>query len=395
MEGHQNGNNRLLNSSTSEVTELFVWPWMGIVANIPVEEKDGRYVRDGGSMLKHDLAAQGFKPVRVHPLWNYKGHSGFAVVEFDRDWLGFTNGMKFEKCFEANHRGKKDLYAAKQIGDELYGWIARDDDFHSESIIGEHLRRSGDLKTISGLEAEYEWKTTRLVANLSNAIEVKNMRLKEIECKYNETSISVSNLMAQKEVMHRTFNEEIMKIQQNGRSQLEKILKEHEKIRLELESQSKELEKREKELQKQEARNENESTKLFTEKKMNEHATLEQKKADENLRRLSENQKKEKEKLHRRIIELQKKLDAKQALELEVQCMRGALQVLRHMNVDGGNSELKNKMDAIQQDLREKEQDLDDLESLNQALIVKERKSNDELQEARKELINVSGVLFS
>ncbi|KAL7001840.1 hypothetical protein U1Q18_002988 [Sarracenia purpurea var. burkii] len=26
-------------------------------------------------------------------------------------------------------RGKKDLYAAKQIGDELYGWIAQEDIF--------------------------------------------------------------------------------------------------------------------------------------------------------------------------------------------------------------------------------------------------------------------------
>ncbi|KAL6963247.1 hypothetical protein U1Q18_049782 [Sarracenia purpurea var. burkii] len=270
MEGCENGNNDPLSNSISEVTEqseLFVWPWMGIVANIPVEEKGGRYVGEGGSKLRHDLAAQGFEPLRVHPLWNYKGHSGFAVVEFDRDWSGFTNGMKFEKSFEANHRGKEDFYTAKQIGDELYGWIARDDDFHSESIIGEHLRRSGDLKTISGLEAEDERKTTRLVANLSNVIEVKNMRLKEIECKYNETSISVSNLMAQKDLMHRAYNEEIRKIQQNARSQLEKILKEHEKITMELESQSKELEKREKELQKREAQNEN-KRKLFTEKKM-------------------------------------------------------------------------------------------------------------------------------
>ena len=38
--------------------------------------------------------------------------------------------------------------------------------------------------------------------------------------------------------------------------------------------------------------------------------------------------------------------------------------------------------------LREKEESLEDLEALNQTLIVKERKSNDELQEARRELIN-------
>ena len=50
--------------------------------------------------------------------------------------------------------------------------------------------------------------------------------------------------------------------------------------------------------------------------------------------------------------------------------------------------EAKKKMESIQEELKEKEEDLEDLELTNQALIVKERKSNDELQEARKELIN-------
>ena len=102
----------------------------------------------------------------------------------------------------------------------------------------------------------------------------------------------------------------------------------------------------------------------------------------------------EKEKLHRKIIELQKKLDARQALELQVQRMRGSIQVMRHMGEDG-DVELKKKMDAVEQDLREKEQDLEDLESLSQTLIIKERQSNDELQQARKELINVSYNLFN
>ncbi|RVW66153.1 hypothetical protein CK203_007403 [Vitis vinifera] len=48
----------------------------------------------------------------------------------------------------------------------------------------------------------------------------------------------------------------------------------------------------------------------------------------------------------------------------------------------------EDKMDDIQEELKEKEEELDDLEALNQALVVKERKSNDELQEARKELIS-------
>lgn len=63
-------------------------------------------------------------------------------------------------------------------------------------------------------------------------------------------------------------------------------------------------------------------------------------------------------------------------------------------NMDG-EVEFENKLDAIQKDLKDKEQEIEDQDCLIQALITKERKSNDELLETRKELINVSSVLLS
>lgn len=101
----------------------------------------------------------------------------------------------------------------------------------------------------------------------------------------------------------------------------------------------------------------------------------------------------QKEKLHNRIIQLEKQLDAKQALELEIEQLRGQLNVMKHMG-DDGDVEVLQKVEAILKQLREREGELDDLEDLNQTLIVKERKSNDELQEARKELISVCSFPF-
>ena len=72
--------------------------------------------------------------------------------------------------------------------------------------------------------------------------------------------------------------------------------------------------------------------------------------------------------------------------------MRGAFQVVKHMGEDG-DMDMKIKMDKIQEELKEKEEELESLEALNQTLVVKERKSNDELQEARKELISVRIVV--
>lgn len=100
----------------------------------------------------------------------------------------------------------------------------------------------------------------------------------------------------------------------------------------------------------------------------------------------------EKEKLRKKILGLERQLDKKQGLELEVERMKGALQVMKHMSED---KEIKIKMDEIEETLKDKEEELENEEALHQALVVKERKCNDELQEARKELINVCTSLFS
>lgn len=98
---------------------------------------------------------------------------------------------------------------------------------------------------------------------------------------------------------------------------------------------------------------------------------------------------KEKEDLRKRIIDLESILDQKQALELEIERMKGAKEIIRHMGEEG-DTEAEKKKILIEQELREKEEELENLGSLNQTLIIKERKCNDEVQEARKELIQVS-----
>ncbi|KAF5959579.1 hypothetical protein HYC85_000788 [Camellia sinensis] len=375
--------------------EMFVWPWIGIVVNLQTEWKDGRYVGQSGSKLRDQLIRRGFNPIRVHPLWNFRGHSGSAVVEFNKDWSGFNNAMSFEKAYEADHHGKKDWNAAsKDRGSDLYAWVARADDYNSTGIIGEHLRKTGDLRTISDLMAEEAQKTSKLVSNLTNLIEVKNRNLVEMESKFSETSNSLNKLMEEKDRLHQSYNEEIKKIQLSAREHFQKIFNDHEKLKLQLESQKGELELRGKELEKRDVQSENERRKLSEEIEKNaiknsslQMAAMEQQKADENVLKLAEDQKRQKEDLHTRIIQLEKQLDAKQALELEIEQLRGTLNVMNHM-VDDGDLEVLKKVEGMHKMLREKEGDFDDLEALNQTLIVKERLSNDELQEARKELIN-------
>lgn len=379
--------------------EMFVWPWIGIIVNIPTEWKDGRFVGGSGSKLRDQLASRGFNPTRVNPLWNYRGHSGTAVVEFNRDWSGFTNAMSFEKAYEAVHHGKKDWKASNDQKSDLYGWVARADDYNSGGIISEHLRKIGDLRTISDIMADEARKTSKLVLNLTNVIEVKQKHLEEMQNKFVETANSLSKLIEEKDKLHQSYNEEIKKIQLNAREHFQKIFKDHEKNKLQLETQKKELEVRGKELEKRETQNEYERKKLAEEIEENgiqnsalKLAADEQKKADESVMRLAGDHKTQKENLNKRILLLQTQLDAKQAVELEIEQLKGTLNVMKHMG-DDGDMEILKKVEDIHKSLREKEGEYEYVEALNQTLIVKERKSNDELQDARKELVNALSEL--
>ncbi|XP_039004450.1 factor of DNA methylation 4-like [Hibiscus syriacus] len=364
--------------------DVFVYPWMGIIANIPTTIQNGRKVGGSGSRLRDDLTEKGFNPSRVHPLWNRHGHSGFAIVEFKKGWDGFNNAFMFDKSFEQEQCGKKDYFSPRMERDKLYGWVARDDDYYSKGLVGEYLKNNGDLKTVSDKEAEDHRKDSTLVTTLTNTLETKNQRLKEMEKKYTKVKMSFWALMDEKDEMIKAYNEESRRMQQNAHDHFKKISLEHERMARQFSDQKTELEQREKELFDREIQNEAETRKLQHEKIMHEKATLEQTKADERILRLAEEQKSEKEKLHRKIIELEKQLDAKQALELEIQSMKGQIEVMQHMEGDG---EMKQKMEAIQEELREKEEEWSSVEELYQVLVVSERQKNDELLDARKELI--------
>nr|KJB67636.1 hypothetical protein B456_010G201400 [Gossypium raimondii] len=246
--------------------EKIVWPCTGIVVNIPTRRSaDGRSVGESGSKLRDELIRRGFNPVRVHPLWNFRGHSGTAVVEFRKGWPGLHNALSFEKAYEADHHGKKDWGANDDVKHGLYAWVARADDYNASGIIGDHLRKIGDLKTISELMEEEARKQDRLVSNLTNIIETKTKHIKELEAICSETSKSLEVLMEEKENLLQAYNEEIKKIQLSAREHFQKISSDHEKLKSQLETHKKELELRGVELEKREALNETERKKLAEE----------------------------------------------------------------------------------------------------------------------------------
>jgi hypothetical protein len=198
-------------------------------------------------------------------------------------------------------------------------------------------------------------------------------------------------MLQEKDHLHAAFVDETKNLQQQARQNLQRVLEEHDKLNYELENRKRKLDEWSRELNKREVLTEREKQKLDVDKKKNEAinssyqlASLEQKKTDENVLRLVEEQKREKEEALNKILKLEKELDIKQKLEMEIQELRGKLKVMEHL---GDDSAVQKKVEEMKLELEEKVQELKDSEEMNTGLMVKERECNDEIQDARKELL--------
>ncbi|XP_026437814.1 protein INVOLVED IN DE NOVO 2-like [Papaver somniferum] len=240
-----------------------------------------------------------------------------AIVEFTNDLSGFRDAMTFESVYNSYGRGKRH-YCGDQLGlGGMYGWVAREGDYYSDSVLGKNLRNS-DLKTIKDVQAEYVRKNEQLVTNLVHLVDEKNDNLERVKLELNEISYSLKNLTERFE-----FQKQELKIRSE----------ELEKVKAQSES-DKEKEKR---------KNAMKNSKL-------EMAELEYKK---NVLRMAEEQKRVKEAHLRERIEEEKKLDAKDKLELEVELLRGQLKALTYMADDDADLESKKKVEELTKDLKE------------------------------------------
>ncbi|XP_050232841.1 factor of DNA methylation 1 [Mercurialis annua] len=372
-------------------SDEFVFPWMGIITNIMDEGKDSSALHDGNYWMQKFAV---YKPKEVCIFWSENEQIGQAVIRFDDNWKGFMNSTEFEKSFESLHHSKKDWKAQiANRGPHIYAWCARADDYYSEGPLGHYLQKEGKLTTLSGIVEKTTESRNVVVAHLSSRIDKTNENLDELQYKYNETAMSLSRMLEEKDRLQNAFSEETRKMQRLARENVHRILEEQENLSEELELKKRKLDNWSKELNKREALTERERQKLDEDKRKNvdqnnslQLASTEQRKADESFLRLIEEQKREKEEALSKILLLEKQLDAKQKLEMEIEELKGKLQVMKHLG-DEDDVAVQKKMKEMNEELDSKIEDLTDVESLNQTLVVKERQSNDELQDARKALI--------
>lgn len=186
-------------NQTPEQTEIFVWPWMGIITNI-VDS-----MHDQGYWLKRFAK---YKPLDVQCFWDEVHLTGQAILRFNSDWNGLVNATEFEKAFESEHHSKKHCNGHEtQLDSKIYGWCAREDDYHSNGPLGDYLRKVGKLQTISDIVQEAAQDRNNVVANLTTKIDLTNENLDELQYKFNETTMSLSRMVEEKDKLQLAFME--------------------------------------------------------------------------------------------------------------------------------------------------------------------------------------------
>ncbi|RID63881.1 hypothetical protein BRARA_E02846 [Brassica rapa] len=378
--------------------EKLVWPWKGILVNIPTKMgHDGLCCTgESGPQLKDELIRRGFNPIRVRTVWDCFGHSGTGIVEFNRDWNGLNDALLFKKAYQEDGHGKKDWLSSGggAADSSLYAWLANADDYYRANYVGEYLRKMGDLKSVSRFAEEEARKDHKLVQRLNLISENIQSQLRMLEEKFSKTSIALKCETEEKDKILHGYNQDLTGRQQRSTDHFNRIFADHEKQKAQLETQMKELQIRESVLAKRDA--ENETQRKIIAKELEQSAAkysyvqlvaVEQQKTREKVKKMAVDHKMQKEKLRERITALERELGQKQDLELEVEHLKRQLSVMRHMELDGG-TEIVNKVETYLRDLSEKEGELAHVNKFNQDLVVRERTTNDELQEARRALIS-------
>ncbi|XP_051207397.1 protein INVOLVED IN DE NOVO 2 [Lolium perenne] len=367
--------------------EKFVWPWMGILVNVPTDLKCANSVQEWEDMLRSQLSR--FRPCQVIVKLDSNGQINHSIIKFSEDWTGLEDALAFEKHFIVEKYSKTDWNKINCRKDDLYGWLARSDDFDSPGTIGEHLRDIGVLKKISDRERD---GTDRRVAHYKRQMEEKNERLQELELKNNQNAMKLDRMMNDKDRLVQEHNEKIRKMQHDAAMNSGKILAENHRLQQELETRRDEIRRSHEKFEELARKSNINRAKMEAEKEKNANenilldlATLKHKKADEELRQLVKKHEQEKEDAFKRQYKLEEDLISKQNLEMELAQLRGKLEVMKHMGAEADTT--SKEVDKISEELKEKDEQLDAMDSINQALIIVERRTNDELEQAKKELI--------
>ncbi|CAL4943041.1 unnamed protein product [Urochloa decumbens] len=261
---------------------------------------------------------------------------------------------------------------------------------------------------------EMSSKTDNLIVTLTQQITAKSKYAQGLECKWNQINLSLQRAVEEGDLLRKRYNEgtliEFSLLKKSpatsaAREHMHRVFQETDKLRKQLVEKESYIQRRSRQLNELVAQTDMERRKLEEERKKNADqndslnmARIEQQKADERAIQLLgkhkhqkliwivKNKQKEKEAALNKILQLERQVDEKQKLELDIEQLKGKLEVVKHM--EGEGVDVKKRSEELTAELKERIEEMEDLEALHQTLVIKERRTNDEIQEAKKELIS-------
>ncbi|KAF3595744.1 hypothetical protein DY000_02020232 [Brassica cretica] len=336
--------------------DMYVWPWMGIVISpLRGNDDDKSLLLDSAYWLRK-LAR--FNPLEVKTLW-VEEDSAVAVIP------RFNGGMDGFKSL------RRSLMSSGAAGRTGGGSSSR--------------LMAGRLRSFSDISKEEMQKSDNVAYDLDDKIYMMNEDYNEVQFKYKEETISLQRLLMEKHTLDQTYKQETKRMQEFSQRNIDRILREKEMLNKKLEYRMKGLDAWSKELDKKQALTELE--RLTLEEEGNNNSCV---LCFPGLLMIffgCDRTMLKKEEALNKILQLEKELNSKQQLQMEIQELKGKLQVMKHHREDEDDEDVKKKMKEMNEELGDKCSELQDLEDTNSALMIKERQSNDEIQEARQELI--------
>ncbi|MCO5596689.1 hypothetical protein L7F22_050757 [Adiantum nelumboides] len=326
-------------------------------------------------------------------------------------WMGLgweslsTLTTDFERSFLECGRGRREweqrAASVEGPGKELYGWVANQQDYKSDDLIGKHLRDKGNLRTVAEVNEAWARQKDQLLQNLDATIQDQNQKLKDstrqvfgLQSLVVETERARQEAEMQRVYMEEVHKQELLAVVQDAKRTIQMRENEMKKEREKLGAKFQNLQERCHELEKQEVHNDTDRIRKEREMTENEkkmqlffqiqelHKMQEAKKLN-----LIKKQKGESSNLLQDQHRQQKLLLNQHKLEQEIQALEA---ILESKKLEANeNKQASSSVRDLEEKLEELKGEKEHLEDMNQKLTYKERALNDEVQNAKKAAVKI------
>ncbi|KAL2523226.1 XS domain-containing protein [Forsythia ovata] len=147
-----------------------VKPWTVIVANLPVRIENNIRVDNCSINLERRWKRQGYLINTFQPLYDYRGHYGFALLQFARDLDGLKSAFQFDISFIQKRRGKAEWDEASEHTNDLFAWMASEEDYNKNDIVGYNLTNSKDLTSAPNIQMQEARHYRMVLYNLRESL---------------------------------------------------------------------------------------------------------------------------------------------------------------------------------------------------------------------------------